>query len=134
MVNPGYPFLGASPDRKVIDPGSIRPYGLVEIKVMYKYSKLTPEEAAEKGDFFLEKLPGEKIQLKHTDERYFQVQGQMAISKVDWCDFVVYSTKEIFVERIPFDKQSWESKMFPKLTELYLNHAVPYLYLNFCSQ
>ena len=68
---------------------------------MYKSSNLILEEAAEKGDFFLEKLPCGKIQLKHTDERYFQVQGQMAISEVDWCDFIVYSTKRIFVERFP---------------------------------
>ena len=100
---------------------------------MYKYAKLTPEEAAEKNDFFLEKLPNGTVRFKNTDERYFQVQGQMAVSKVDWCDFVVYSRMGIFVERISFNKQLWDTEMFPKVTGFYLNHAVPYLYKNFCS-
>ena len=50
----------------------------------------------------------------------------MALSGIHWCDFVVFTNKGIFVERILFDENLW-SQMFQKLTEFYINVAVPYL-------
>ena len=51
----------------------------------------------------------------------------MAISGISWCDFVVFTNKGIFVERVLFLKDFWVKEMFPKLTEFYFNHGVQYL-------
>ncbi len=57
---------------------------------------------------------------------YFaQVQGQMAIGRREWCDFVVYTTKGISVQRVPFDKQYWENLLLPKITAFYDNCLGP---------
>ena len=45
VVNPAFPFLGCSPDGKVIDVTENRPYGIVEIKCPYKHRNVTPAEA-----------------------------------------------------------------------------------------
>lgn len=37
VVNPSFPYLGASPDGKVMEPNSNDKYGLLEIKCPYKY-------------------------------------------------------------------------------------------------
>ena len=45
-----------------------------------------------------------KFQLKRSHPYYCQVQGQMAITERAWCDFVVYTSKGIAIDRITFDK------------------------------
>ena len=37
VVNPSFPYLGASPDGKVYDPTEKDPFGLLEIKNPYTY-------------------------------------------------------------------------------------------------
>jgi hypothetical protein len=32
-----------------------------------------------------------------------QIKGQMGVCKMKWCDFVSYTTKDIYVESIYFD-------------------------------
>ena len=45
VVNPGYPFLGALPDGKVIDSSEENAFGIIEIKCPYKHGAVTPETA-----------------------------------------------------------------------------------------
>ena len=66
---------------------------------------------------------------KRKHDYYCQVQSQMAIFGLSWCDFVVYTNKGIFVERIVFEKDLWIREMFPKLTEFYFSYAVKHLLL-----
>ena len=45
------PFLGVSPDAYINDPHCIHQFGVAEIKCPYKYSNLSPEDAASNSDF-----------------------------------------------------------------------------------
>ena len=36
---------------------------------------------------------------------YSQVQGLMGVTGARWCDFVVYTSKGMSIERIPFNPQ-----------------------------
>ena len=65
------------------------------------------------------------FQLKRNHSYYCQVQGQMAITGRTWCDFVVYTTKGIAVERITFDKLFWENELLPKLVDFFDNYVAP---------
>ena len=46
LVRPDLPFLGCTPDRKIIDPNFHPHYGLLEIKCPYTHKNITPMEAA----------------------------------------------------------------------------------------
>uniref|UniRef100_T1J733 Uncharacterized protein n=1 Tax=Strigamia maritima TaxID=126957 RepID=T1J733_STRMM len=57
-----------------------------------------------------------------------QVQGQMAATNRLWCDFVVYTTIDIQVERIMFDSVFW-SNTLPKLQHFLKYALMPELML-----
>ena len=86
------PYLGASPDGKVIDKGCTQHFGLLEIKCPQTKFMVTPLEACSDPNFFLENLNG-KPKLKPSHMYYKQVQGQQGITGTRWCDFVVYTCR-----------------------------------------
>ena len=45
----------------------------------------------------------------------------MAIGRKTWCDFVIFSNKDINVERISFDEYYWQSDLLPKLEAFFDN-------------
>uniref|UniRef100_A0A1X7UQ44 YqaJ viral recombinase domain-containing protein n=1 Tax=Amphimedon queenslandica TaxID=400682 RepID=A0A1X7UQ44_AMPQE len=55
---------------------------------------------------------------------YYQVQGQMGIMECCYCDFVVWTTIDIFIERIPFDKEFFDS-IKTKLDSFFLKVILP---------
>ena len=61
------------------------------------------------------------LKLRHNHQYFSQVQGQMAVTGITWCDFVIYTEKGLSVERIPFDRDFWQFDLLPKLTDFYDN-------------
>ncbi|XP_077548147.1 uncharacterized protein LOC144160941 [Haemaphysalis longicornis] len=120
-VNPGAPFLGASPDGLVWDKTN-NDFGLVEVKTLAKAMEdgLTVEEAIQKRlvPFFKEG----KLSERH--KYFYQIQGQLGVTGLTWCDLVVDSGGDIYVERIMFDAQVWED-MFAILQRFYTTHLEP---------
>ena len=115
-----HPFLGASPDAYVNDPTAADQFGLIEIKCPYKYRDCLPEEAARNSDFCCTLASDRRsLQLKSSHEYFCQVQGQMAITNRQWCDFTVYTKRGISIERIRFDSEFWINNVLPKLIEFY---------------
>lgn len=98
--------MGASPDAKVIDPGCDDHFGLSEVKYPETKYLVTPLDACSDSNFFMEEVDG-KPKLKRTHKYYSQVQGLMGVTGAKWCDFVVYTSKGMSIERIPFDPQFW---------------------------
>ena len=127
IINPNYSYLGASPDGAVYDPSNMQePYGFLEIKCPYTYRNVTPIEACGQSGFYCKESDG-KLILKESHQHYAQVQGQMAIGERPWCDFVVYTPKEISVQRILFNQAYWTDKLLPKLNSFYDNCVAPEL-------
>ena len=129
IINPLYPFLGASPDGAVYDPSSSdEPYGFLEIKCPYSQRNVTPIEACDSPGFCCcTKMIGGKpsISLRKEHPYFSQVQGQMGIGQRPWCDFVVHTTKGTEVQRIKFDEAFWDQELLPKLMEFYMNSIAP---------
>ena len=120
MVCESHPFLGVTPDGTVYDPSSAQqPFGFVEVKCPYSRRDSTPIEACSSPGFFcdLKTHPdgSQTPQLRRNHSYFSQVQGQMAVGKRPWCDFVVFTKKGISVERIMSDKNFWQHTLFPKL-------------------
>ena len=126
MIDEAHPFLGASPDGVVHDPSSSSPFGLLEIKCPYASRNKQPLEAAYSSSFFCE-ISKEKneVKLKLSHPYYSQVEGQMAIAGRPWCDFVVFTTKGMSIERIDFNPNVWNNDLLPKLISFYDNCLAP---------
>ena len=121
-----FSYLGASPDRFVYDVGA-KFHGLLEIKCPNKYFGSTPSIAcADKG--FCCELVDNTPKLKRDHQYFYQVQGQLAICGLDWCDFVVwYDRRRLTIERVPYDRKFWTDHLLPSLLTFYNQHAQPFL-------
>ena len=119
FISEEYPFLGATPDGLIYDPSSSQPFGFLEIKCPFSHRNVTPTAACDTSKFYCTLSgDGQQISLKRNHRYYAQVQGQMAIGGRPWCDFVVYTTMGIGVERIPFDQSYWDT-LLQKLISFY---------------
>lgn len=102
IVNPKFSFLGASPDSKVcVGDGQS---GLVEVKCPFSARDKTIIDACEIRDFCLAQVDGQVL-LKKNHNYFYQVQGQLLISGAEFCDFVVYTKKDLFTQRITTDTE-----------------------------
>ncbi|CAH3041498.1 unnamed protein product [Pocillopora meandrina] len=108
VISMDAPYLAASPDGKVIDPGCSDQFGLSEVKCPETKYLVTPLDACSDSSFFMEEVDG-KPKLKRTHKYYVQVQGLMGVTGAKWCDFIVYTRKGMSIERIPFDVQFWNN-------------------------
>ena len=85
IINPSFPFLGASPDGAVYDPSNQdQPFGFVEVKCPYSARDKTLEAAANLG--FCCTSTSSSLTLKKHHAYYAEIQGQMAIGELTWCD------------------------------------------------
>ena len=146
-----YPFLGATPDGGVYDPAELKhPFGLLEVKCPYSHKEHTPTEACSDSKFCCESHDG-KIQLKNSHSYFCQIQGQMAICKREWCDFVIYTMKGIVYivnpdnalalptmpiselhhmpsysgYRVHFNEEFWSNQLLPCLIKFYTKCIAP---------
>ena len=119
-INPRYPFLGASIDGfvKCEKCGS----GIVEVKCPYgskkdrwRYCKV--RDCCKNTKFFC-KSTDDGISLKPKHYYMAQVQGQMALYELNWCDFFVFTKKDSECQRIEYDQQHWD-RMFPILKDFF---------------
>ena len=128
VISEDHPFLGASPDAVVHDVVEANPFG---IKCPYSSRNVTSLDTAGSKKFFCDidvNASGTRIlQLKKTHNYFCQVQGQIAITGREWCDFVVYTEIGLSVERICFDPSSWNDDLLPKLVAFYDNCLGPEL-------
>ncbi|KAK7895769.1 hypothetical protein WMY93_021094 [Mugilogobius chulae] len=98
VVRPDEPHLGTSPDGTVSC--SCCGDGVLEIKCPYRYREgLRGAHLSE--DFCLD----QRMQLKKKHQYYHQVQLHMFVSNVNYCDFIVWTTKELIINRIQRDEQ-----------------------------
>ena len=117
VVSKSCPVLGASPDARIIDKGCSICFRLGKVKCPYTKFHVTPLEACSDPNFFMVKVNDSECRLKRDHEYYAQVQGQMGVTGAKWCVFIAYTSKGLYVERIPCDPLLWQNFR----TEL-LNH------------
>lgn len=80
-------YLAASPD------GLIGKDAIIEIKCPQSIKEYSPEEAVNNKKLKYMIYNNEKLILKKNNCYYFQVQGQLNITKRKWCYFVVWTPK-----------------------------------------
>ncbi|XP_062844682.1 interferon-induced very large GTPase 1-like [Trichomycterus rosablanca] len=108
--------LGASPD------GLVGLSALLEVKCPYSVWDMTIEEAAKNKDFYLQKEGG-IWQLQQTHTYWHQVQGQLHVTQRDICYFVVWTTKDFKIVKIPRD-EAWQPNL-QLLEQFYKDQMLP---------
>ena len=116
-------FLAASPDGVVSSAGGVA-CGIIEIKCPYACRNMSVIEACSKIKPFYCEIENGDIKLKKNHQYYYQVQGAMGIVGVEWCDFIIWTTKGMTIERIQFDKLFWTSCL-TYLRSVYLEYVLP---------
>ena len=127
ILNPQYPFLGASPDGVVSD--DCCGVGCLEIKCPHTFRKLSID-AMTKADTCLKKDENGNTQLKTNHEYYYQVQTQLLVTNHEYCDFYVWLENDSFLTRIEPDieifdeilsksKPFFEKALLPELISKY---------------
>ncbi|XP_077501793.1 uncharacterized protein LOC144112825 [Amblyomma americanum] len=123
-VNPGVPVLGATPDRVVEEKGD---FDLLEVRTLSAAKERGDElENAVNTASYLKNrvlkgtgMFGLPCALKPMHKYFYQVQGQLALTGLSWCDFVVDNGTDSTFQRIAFENSLWISKMLPCLLECY---------------
>ena len=69
-----------------------------------------------------ENLSQQEIQLVDTLRHKY---AQMAVTGARWCDFIVYTSKGLYVQRIPFDPIFWRN-LKQKLLSYYFTHFIKF--------
>ena len=95
--------------------------GVVEVKCPYTAKDVTPTIAAQTKSSFCCQIHNNQLILKKSHDYYYQVQGQLAITRAKWCDFCVYTPHGFSVERITLDASFWQSTV-TKLDSFFFNH------------
>lgn len=62
--------------------------------------------------------------LDRSHEYHYQVQAQLHIVDADYCDFVVWTPYDIFVERIVPDIEFWDA-VVPKVQHFFRVGVLP---------
>ena len=110
FISQDAPFLGATPD------GVVGTDGILEIKCPYngRHCNITPGK-----EFPYLVSTGSSIKLKKTSKYYYQVQGQLLVTRRNKCYFVVYTFVDFHVEVIPADTEFAQYSMLPRLKLFY---------------
>jgi len=121
VLSSDYPHLGASPD--AITNCDCCGKGTLEIKC--PFSKKDSESCSDPPPYIGQHNKG-VVGCPHSlDEKhgyYFQVQGQMLLTKTSYCDFVVFTPNGMHIERIIFDEH-FCNEMIQKL-QIFYEHCV----------
>lgn len=120
IVHPDAPWLGAVPDGLVYDASEAERFGLVS----FKYLNLSSFVECSLLDFQFKGW-----QLKTASSSYWQIQAEMMIAGLSWCDLLLLSREDLLVQRIYRDS-SFIDFMKSKLDDFFFSHYLPALSLD----
>ena len=123
-IDEEFNFLGASPDGIVEEDNDC----IVEVKCPSSCAELFPNEAIMQRKFKFWKTDKMKSTITEVNKKhayYYQVQGQLHISKKKYCLFALWTPKGIKVEKIERDFDFWNKEMVLKLKNFYLDCLLP---------
>jgi len=80
------------------------------------------DASLESSCFCLQNKDGKHLKENH--QYFYQVQAQLYVTHLPWCDFVVWSPNEIYVERVLYN-QGFIEKAIAKARAFYFDIFLP---------
>lgn len=117
-------FLGATPDG-ILERDHTT---IVEVKCPPSCAELFPHEAVLQKKFTFWSTNKEKTAITGVNKKhlyYFQVQGQLHVTKAKRCLFGLWTKKGIKTEIIEKDDEFWDKEMKEKLNAFYFDCLLP---------
>ena len=122
VIQPNLYWLAASPDGLVFDNAE---FGLIEIKCPYSKREWAPEEMLQDEKFYVKLFEGKPILKQgHSSGYYTQIQMDMGLCGLKFCDFVVYTFKGMIISRTLFDEHFFIS-LVERLNLFYKDYMLP---------
>ena len=113
FIHEEFPFLAATPDARVDGENSV-----VEVKCPFSIK----DEIISSGNLPYLHDDGDGMKLKRNHQYYYQIIGQLVLSRSEKCYFVIFTFKDMYVEEIGVDFDFFSSQMLPKLKNFYNNY------------
>lgn len=123
-INPAYPQVGASPDEMITCVCCGK--GCLEVKCPAEHKHSTVQEACDTDKDFCLQRAGHILELKKGHKYYTQVQTQIFVTNSTYCDFVLWTLKDLVVLRVMPDVTFWESCL-KKAQEFFHKVSLPEL-------
>ena len=125
FVHPVKVWLVASPGAQVNDPDVSSPHGIAETKCPFSKADVTIEVACKDTLFYcIAQWTQKNMKLARNHQYYHRVQLQLYTSAASWCDFCVYTTKDIAIEHI-YPDNHWQQEEVPKLDSYLHEQMLP---------
>ena len=138
IINKTHSWLGASVDGVVKVSAPNEDTGLLEIKCPDVNTHIDDQSSIPKTlielchtrKYFYLTFDGISLGINKKHNHYFQVQAQLGVLQLQWCDFMVYYKVEdldiccVSITRVEFDRELYENQMLPKLYDFYLKGIV----------
>jgi|SRR5664279_2408517 len=121
VVNPAYPFLGATPDARICIDGTT---GIAEIKCPYSARDMTISQASQQLKSFCLEPSDDDYKLKPNHDYWYQIQGQLLITGAPFCIFIVYTKTDLWHSKILPDEDAMEV-ILNKLSQFYMHYVQP---------
>lgn len=122
VICEGTPYLGATPD--LVVSCKCHGTGLCEIKCPYSIKHQAP--SAQNYSSHLCTDEDGNVQLSTKSGYYCQIQGQLGVTKLPYCDIFIYTAYGYHLQRISFDSQYW-ADLLNNLTGFWLTYVGPSL-------
>lgn len=119
-----HPYVAASPDASV--ECACCGKGTLEVKCPHSAATKGMHEASKNSDFCLELVNG-SLRLKRAHAYYYQVQTKMGVCGVAYCDFVVWTPTELYIERVLKDDAFFQN-MLASARKFFTHVVLPELF------
>ena len=118
FIHEQFPFLAATPDSLVEGESSI-----VEVKCPYS---IRDELISSDNLDYLDSTEA-GLHLKKTHKYFYQIMGQLILTKKEKCYFVVFTFNDMHVEEIFVDNSFFFADMLPRLEHFYVTFYRQYV-------
>ena len=122
-------------DMQPIDPNDLsdKPYELdINVRGLVVHDKWSwlafssDGEANSLGDKYLIEIKCPKAPYTEIPKYYYeQVTFGMQLLGLEYCDFIVWTPEHFSIKRFAFNADYWESYMFPRMEDFYMNKFLP---------
>lgn len=129
-ISTQHPFVGATPDGLVCCTCCGK--GVLELKCPFSMREVKDITEMVGAGSCLETVNG-TVHLRRQHDYFYQVQTQMAVCNVQWCDFVVWTPNVLHVERVWKDEHFCED-ILAAARDFFIHAILPELFSRYFTR